>query len=267
MLENEAMAVRSNRELWNNLARVHIHSRFYDVPSFLKGKSSLNPIDLQVLGDVRGKSVLHLQCHFGMDTLSVARMGAVATGVDFSDVAIKKARELNDTLGLDAKFIISDVNQLDNSLDETFDIVYASFGVIGWHSDLGKWARIVSRFMKRNGRLCFAEFHPVLWMLSDDHSKVGYSYFKSDPIVEENAKSYADPKSKNLGTSYCWNHGLGELFGALENHGLTIKNFKEYDYSPYSTFQDEVEKGGKYYIKGFEHMLPLAYSLNAIKER
>ncbi len=266
MLANQAMALRSNRELWNNLAKVHMHSKFYDVPGFLKGKSSLNPIDLEVLGDVRGKSVLHLQCHFGLDTLSVARMGAKATGVDFSDVAIKKARELNDILRLDARFIVSDVNQLDKLLDETFDIVYASFGVIGWHSDLGKWARIVSRFMKRKGRLCFAEFHPVLWMLSDDHSKVGYSYFKSDPIVEE-MKSYAVPGSKKQGTSHCWNHSLGELFGALESHGLTIHNFKEYDYLPYRTFQDAVKKGGKYYIKGLERMLPLAYSLTAIKQK
>ncbi|WP_202796874.1 class I SAM-dependent methyltransferase [Pedosphaera parvula] len=258
--------MRSNRELWNNLARVHFHSKFYDVPGFLKGKSSLNPIDLQVLGDVRGKSVLHLQCHFGKDTLSLARMGAVVTGVDFSEVAIEKARELKEASRLDARFIHCDVNHLDESLDKKFDIVYASFGVIGWHSDLGNWARIVSRFMKKKGKFCFAEFHPVLWMLSDDHSKIEYSYFKSDPIVGENEKSYADPESKNLGTSHCWNHSLGELFGALESHGLIIKDFKEYDFSPYATFPDAIEKNGRYYIKGLEHKLPLTYSLTAIKK-
>lgn len=258
--------VRSNRELWNNLARVHFHSKFYDVPGFLKGKSSLNPLDLQVLGEVRGKSVLHLQCHFGLDTLSLARMGAVATGVDFSDVAIEKARELNETSRLDAKFINCDVNQLDKHLDKKFDIVYASFGTIGWHSDLGNLARIVSHFMKKKSKFCFAEFHPVRWMLSDDHSKVAYSYFKSDPIIQENEKSYADPESKNLGTSCCWNHSLGELFGALESHGLIIQNFQEYDFSPYAAFPDAIEKSGRYYIKGFEHMLPLAYSLTASKK-
>jgi hypothetical protein len=128
-----------------------------------------------------------------------------------------------------------------------------------------KWAWIVSRFLKKEGRFCFAEFHPALWMLSDDHSKIAYSYFKSGPIIGENEKSYADPNATGLGTSYCWNHSLAEFFQALESHGLTIKNFKEYDYSPYRCFQDATEKDGRYYIKGLEHMLPLAYSLTAMK--
>ncbi|MBC8003184.1 MAG: class I SAM-dependent methyltransferase [Opitutaceae bacterium] len=257
--------VRSNQELWDNLTRVHVDSPFYDVPGFLKGKSSLTQIELDLLGDVRGKSVLHLQCHFGLDTLSLARLGASITGVDFSSVALKTARELNDRLQLDARFIQSDVNQLDSSLEGGFDIIFASFGVIGWHADLGEWARIVSRFMNKTGRFCFAEFHPVLWMLSDDHSKIKHSYFRADPIVEENAKSYADPGAGSLGTSYCWNHSLGELFQALESQGLTIKNFKEYDYSPYRSFSGSTAEDGRYYIKGLEHMLPLTYSLTAIK--
>jgi len=99
----------------------------------------------------------------------------------------------------------------------------------------------------------------------DDHSIIAYSYFQSDPIIGENEKSYANPDATGLGTSYCWNHSLGELFQALESQGLTIKNFKEYDYSPYRAFQDATEKAGRYYIKGLEHKLPLAYSLTAIK--
>jgi SAM-dependent methyltransferase len=265
MFENETKEVRSNRELWDNLARVHVGSQFYDVPSFLKGKSSLGSIELDQLGDVRGKSILHLQCHFGLDTLSLARLGASVTGVDFSEVAIENARELNNRLGLDAKFVQADVNQLDKALEGEFDIVYASFGVIGWHSDLVKWARIAAHFLKKDGKFCFAEFHPVLWMFSDDHSKVAYSYFKSDPIISENEKSYANRDVARMGTSYCWNHSLGEFFHALESHGLKIKNFKEYDYSPYGFFQDATEEDGRYYIKGLEHMLPLAYALTATR--
>jgi SAM-dependent methyltransferase len=265
MSEIEAKEIRSNRELWDNLAKAHVDSPFYDVPGFLKGRSSLTPIERDLLGDVRGTSVLHLQCHFGLDTLSLARLGASVTGVDFSEVAIRHARGLNDRLGLGARFVRSDVNRLDECLEGEFDIVFASFGVIGWHSDLGKWARVVSRFLKTGGRFCFAEYHPVLWMLSDDHSRMAYSYFRSETIVGVNEKSYADPDAVNLGTSYCWNHGLGEVFQALEGHGLTVRNFKEYDYSPHRFFSDVTEKDGRYYIKGLEHVLPLAYSLTAIK--
>lgn len=265
MLEREPKEIRSNRELWNNRAKIHVDSPFYDVPGFIKGRSTLNQIDLDLLGDVRGKSILHLQCHFGLDTLSLARLGASVTGVDFSEVGIAKARELNDQLQLNARFIQCDVNHLDQHLEGEYDIVYASFGVIGWHSDLVRWTQIVARFLRKGGRFCFAEFHPVLWMLSDDHSKIAYSYFRSDPIICENEKSYANPNATGLGTSYCWNHSLGEFFQALESHGLTIRDFKEYDYSPYRIFPDATEKNGRYYIKNLEHMLPLVYSLTASK--
>ncbi|MDB6109693.1 MAG: Methyltransferase type 11 [Pedosphaera sp.] len=262
---DETTATRSNRELWNNLAKAHVDSPFYDVPGFLKGRSSLGEIEMDLLGEIRGKSILHLQCHFGQDTLSLARLGASVTGVDFSPAAIETARELNHRLQLNARFIQSNVNELDEALGGEFDIVYASFGVTGWHSDLSKWAGIVSHFMKKTGKFCFAEFHPVLWMLSDDHSKFAYSHFKSNPIIEESKGSYADASDASHGTSCCWNHSLGEIFQVLEGSGLTIRNFKEYDYSPYRIFRDATEKNGRYYIQGLEHMLPLVYSLTAIK--
>ena len=262
---NESLETRSNRELWDKLAEVHVGSSFYDVPGFLAGASALNEIELAMLGDARGKSVLHLQCHFGLGTLSLARMGAVVTGVDFSTVAIQKARDLNDQLGLQARFITCDVNDLDQHLDDKFDIVFASFGVIGWHADLDRWARIVSHFMKPEGKFFFAEFHPVWWMLGDDHTRVAYSYFKSDVIIEENQKSYADPEGPVLGTSYGWNHSLGEVFQVLESQGLTIKAFKEYDYSPYPSFPNAVAKAGRYYAPTLEHLLPMVYSLTALR--
>lgn len=260
---DDATGIRFNQELWDNLVKVHVNSEFYDVPSFLKGKCSLDEIQLELLEDVKGRSVLHLQCHFGQDTLSLARMGACVTGVDFSRVAIETARDFNDRLQLNAKFVHSDVNQLDKFLEGEFNIVYASYGVIGWHSDLEKWARIVSHFMKRGGRFCFAEFHPILWMLNDDHSTIAYSYFKSNPIINEGQKSYAEPEAGHLGTSYCWNHSLSELLQAIETHGLIVRKFKEYDYMPFRMFQDVTEKNGRYYVRGLEHKLPLVYSFVA----
>ena len=259
------MEAKSNRELWDNLAKVHVGSTFYDVPGFLEGRTALSAIELEMLGEVRGKSVLHLQCHFGLGTLSLARLGAVATGVDFSGVAIENARRLNKQLGMDALFVECDVNRLEEHLKTEFDLVLASFGVIGWHADLAPWARTVSQFLRPGGRLCFAEFHPVLWMLSDDHTRLLHSYFRTEAIVEENAGSYADPAAGALGTAYCWNHSLGEVFAALESHGLLVRDFKEYDFSPFPCFQDATGTEGRHYIKGHEHKLPLAYSLTACK--
>jgi SAM-dependent methyltransferase len=255
----------SNKELWNNLAKVHIDSNFYDLAGFLKGESSLSPIELNLVGRVEGRSLLHVQCHFELDTLSLARMGAAVTGVDFSEVALEKARELNELLGLKAKFVVCDVNNLDEYLEGKFDVVFASFGVLGWHSDLDKWSAIVSHFLKEDGTFYLAEFHPVLWMLNDNQSAIEHSYFKKAPIIESNQKSYAVPKAGSMGTSYCWNHSLGEVFGALEAAGLNIFDFREYDYSPCNIFANGIESDGKYYIKGLEGIVPLAFSLSARK--
>jgi SAM-dependent methyltransferase len=257
---------KANRDLWNCFAKINVNSSFYDVETFVKGRSSLSTIESDLLGDVAGRSILHLQCHFGMDTLSLARMGAEVTGVDFSEVAIEKARDLNQFMELRAKFLTCDVNVLDQHLEGKFDIVFASFGVIGWHSDLERWALIASHFMKESGRFCLAEFHPVLWMLDDNQTKIEHSYFKKGPIVGVDEKSYADRQAGGQGTSYCWNHSLGELFGALESAGLNIFGFKEYDYSPYDCFSNGVGTAGKHYIQGFEGIVPLAYSLSAKKQ-
>jgi SAM-dependent methyltransferase len=258
---------RANKELWNNLANAHINSQFYDVKGFLQGRSSLSAIALDLVGPVETKSVLHLQCHFGMDTLSLARMGAEVTGVDFSETAIEKAGKLNDLLGLKAKFVVCDVNTLDVHLQGKFDLVFTSFGVLGWLSDLERWAFIVSHFLKEGGAFCLAEFHPVLWMLNDHQSGIEHSYFKKAPIVTPDQKSYAVPEAGGMGASYRWNHSLGEVFGALEAAGLNIFDFKEYDYSPCNIFAQGVETGGKHYIKGLEGIVPLVYSLRARKRK
>ena len=151
-----------NKSLWNGKTAIHVKSDFYDVESFKKGKSSLNFIELEALGDVKGKSILHLQCHFGLDTLSWARLGANVTGVDFSDKAIDYARSLNSELGLNAKFILSNVYDLKNNLDEKFDIVFTSYGTIGRLPDLNRWADVVSHFLKPGGTFFMVEFRNVV---------------------------------------------------------------------------------------------------------
>jgi SAM-dependent methyltransferase len=253
----------ANKRLWNHLTEIHIVSRFYDLKGFIKGRSGLNAIELALLGNVAGKTVLHLQCHFGLGTLALARMGARVVGVDFSEVAIQKARELNGVLNLKAGFVLSEIETLGTHLEGKFDIVFASFGVLGWHSDLNKWASVAAHFLKRHGKLCLAEFHPILWMLNDDQSAIKYSYFKKGAICTKEQKSYAASSASPVGTSYCWNHSLGETIAALEAAGLVVSSFREYDYSPYNIFADGIGKNDEYYIKGFKGIIPLVYSLCA----
>ena len=171
----------NNRQSWNELTAFHADSSFYDVASFKKGKSSLKHIEIDELGDIKGKKILHLQCHFGMDTLSLARQGAIVVGVDISDTSIQKAIELSDELKIPAKFIRSNVYEIENILEETFDIVYTSYGAINWLNDLDKWAKIISRCLKPNGVFYMVEFHPFIYTL-DDKSEIVNSYFKSKQI-------------------------------------------------------------------------------------
>ena len=122
----------ANKASWNTRTEVHFDSEFYDNDGFVKGNTSLNTIELDLLGDVTGKSILHLQCHFGQDTLSLNRMGAQVTGVDLSDKAIEKANELKEKTGTEAEFICCDVYSLPDHLEKRFDYVYTSYGTIGW---------------------------------------------------------------------------------------------------------------------------------------
>jgi 2-polyprenyl-3-methyl-5-hydroxy-6-metoxy-1,4-benzoquinol methylase len=227
-----------NKDAWNKRTDVHVASSFYDLTGFLKGDSSLQATESGLLGDLQGKSVLHLQCHFGMDSLSMARMGAHVTGVDLSDKAIEKARELNGTLGLDARFVCCDLYDLDQYLDEQFDIVFTTYGTIGWLPDLEKWGALIQRFLKPAGTFVFVEFHPVMWMFDNQLAKIEYSYFNREAIVEESTGTYTDRNAPIEYTEVSWNHSLDEVFSALLQHGISIEQFREYDFSHYNCFSN-----------------------------
>lgn len=255
-----------NKASWNTRVDVHLDSAFYDVSGFVDGKTSLNEIELNMLGDVKGKRILHLQCHFGQDTLSLARMGAHATGVDLSDKAIDAARDLAIKIGQESTFICCDIYDLPEHLNDTFDIVFTSYGTIGWFPDLEKWAAIISKYLKRGGFFVIADFHPVVWMFDNDFEKVGYNYFKDEPIVETEAGTYADTSSEVEITSVTWNHSLSEIMTCLMDQDLVIKEFKEFDYSPYSCFKnvDEFEPG-KFRVKHMGNKIPMVYAIKAVK--
>ncbi len=258
--------ITMNKDAWNKRTQAHINTAFYDTAGFLAGKNMLNDIELQLLGDLKGKKVLHLQCHFGLDTLSLARLGASVTGIDLSNEAIDKAKELAEETKLDARFICCNIYDLKNVLDDQFDIVFTSYGTIGWLPDLNRWADIVAHYIKPGGKFVFAEFHPFVWMWNDELTEITYSYFNVAPIVETQSGTYAD-KEAPITASYCtWNHPLQDVFSALLNNGLVISAFKEYDYSPYDCLGGLVkESEGIYRHHTMRDKMPMVYSLVANK--
>ncbi|MBS1635091.1 MAG: methyltransferase domain-containing protein [Bacteroidetes bacterium] len=265
-MENDRNYLIKNKEAWNLRTAVHVGSRFYDMPAFMSGATSLQSIELDMLGSVAGKKILHLQCHFGQDSLSLARMGARVTGIDLSDVAIEKARELNHELKLDAEFICCDVYSLPENLNVQFDIVFTTYGTIGWLPDMDRWASVVSHFLKPGGELVFVEFHPVVWMFDEGFRQIDYNYFNEKPIEETSSGTYTDPDAPLRYETVSWNHSLSEVMQALIRQGLNIRQFKEYDYSPYNCFQNMVEVAEhRFRIKHIGNKMPMVYSILAVK--
>jgi ubiquinone/menaquinone biosynthesis C-methylase UbiE len=266
-LNPEQDYIEINRQSWNNRIDVHLNSEFYNLDGFLKGNSSLNDIELNLLGDITGKSILHLQCHFGQDSISLGRLGANVTGIDLSDKAIESAVRIALETNTNTKFICCDLYELPNYLDEQFDIVYTSYGTIGWLPDLDKWAQIVSRYLKPGGQFVFVEFHPVVWMFDDNFEGVGYRYFNSGAILETESGTYAD-KNADITQSYVmWNHGIAEVVNSLIRNGLELQSLDEFDYSPHNCFNKAIEvEPKKFRIKHLDDKIPMVYSIKALKK-
>ena len=257
----------ANKELWNQRTAIHKDSSFYDVVGFKAGKNVLTPIELNEVGDVKGKKMLHLQCHFGLDSLNWERMGADVTGIDLSDEAIKEAKKLNDELKMKAKFICCNVYDLKNYLDDKFDIIFTSYGVIGWLPDLDKWAEIISFYLKPGGIFYLAEFHPVVWMFDEEFTHVKYNYNNSEVIVTDSQGTYTDRYADIKAQEYSWNHSLSEVLNALISRGLQVEQFNEFMYSPYPCFNNIVQgEDGNWRIKGMEGKIPMVYSIKALKQ-
>jgi 2-polyprenyl-3-methyl-5-hydroxy-6-metoxy-1,4-benzoquinol methylase len=251
-----------NRSTWNAKVPVHLSSTFYNLEAFKKGKCSLNEIELSLLPNLNGKEILQLQCHFGQDSLSMSRLGAAVTGVDFSDKAIETARLLANELKLEATFIESDIYTLPEKLDKAFDIVFTSYGTIGWLPDLNRWAAVVSKFLKPDGLFIMADFHPVVWMYDDNFEETSYGYFNRAAFVETISGTYAERNSDIVNETVNWNHPVSDILNSLVNNGISIDQFNEFDYSPYNCFNHTIEiEAGKFQIKGKEGKIPMVYSI------
>ena len=256
----------ANKKAWNNKTLFHIKSDFYDVEGFKKGKSSLRHIELEELGDVKNKSMLHLQCHFGLDSLSWAKLGAKVTAVDFSEESIKAARKLNDELNLNVKFIHSNIYDITDNLEEKYDIVFTSYGVIGWLPDLKKWGKIISHYLKPGGTFYMVEFHTMLWMFNDEFEQIKYSYFNKGVIEDDIRGTYADKEAPLFQKEYGWNHPLSEVVNSLIENKLQIEFIHEFPFSVYNVFQNTVQgKDGWWRIKGLEDIIPMMFSIKAKK--
>ncbi|OLS31179.1 MAG: Ubiquinone biosynthesis O-methyltransferase [Candidatus Heimdallarchaeota archaeon AB_125] len=264
--------MKANLAKWNEACKIHAKSSDYDMEGFLKGNNSLHEIELESLGNVKDKTLLHLQCQFGMDTLSWARLGARVTGVDFSDKSINLANELNEHLNLPAKFICSNIYDLPEVLDEEFDIVFTSYGVLCWLPDIEKWASIVSRYLKRGGTFFIAEFHPFLWIFDDENpEKLEYKYpyfYGEEPLHYKTEYTYTEQEEmiENV-DNYNWQHTFSKIITSLIEAGLKIQEVKEYPFTFFPQYQF-MEKEGRdiWTFKDNKYNLPMVFSIKAIKE-
>lgn len=256
-----------NQSLWDQKTPIHASSDFYDLEGFKQGKESLNNIELEALLPVAGKSLLHLQCHFGQDTLSWARKGAKVTGIDLSPKSIELAQSLAGELALEARFIQTNIFDIREVLDEQFDIVFTSYGVLGWLPDLEAWAQIVYDFLKPGGTFFIVEFHPVLYMFDFGTQELAYHYFNIDGAQEETVTgTYAVPEAGTQHQEVFWQHSLDEVLQPLLNQGLQLSRFKEYDYSPYNCFENMQEREAGKFVFGKEQVRwPHLFSLQMKK--
>ena len=240
-----------NRTNWDKRVQLHTASdgSVYDLAAFKRHRNCLDPITRAELGEVRGLKTLHLQCHFGMDTLSLAHLGAEVTGVDFSPAAVGKARQLSDELDLPARFVERDVYGLPEVLHEQFDLVFTTWGVLTWLPDLGRWADTVRAMLRPGGRLFLLETHPTLYLLDFDTHRMAFDYFsRTEPYYEEHTGSYANTESPELIQEYFWQHSLSEILTPLLERGLSVRRFKEYDFLPYNCFPNLRERAEGEYV-------------------
>ncbi len=258
----------ANRANWNARTPVHAASALYDVEGFKKGRITLTEIERREVGSVSGKTLLHLQCHFGMDTISWSRLGAKATGVDFSDASISLARALNEEVGSDARFIRSDIYDLPDALDEEFDIVFTSFGVLCWLPDLGEWASVVHRFVRPGGMFYILDGHPVMGIFEESDSGemlTEYRYFHDELSFPCTEQTYTGDDLR-AGPVYEWQHSLGEIVTALTEAGLTIEYLHEFSLSAYHAFPSMTKRDdGWWRFPERNDSFPQLFSIKAVK--
>jgi SAM-dependent methyltransferase len=266
-----------NRANWDERAPVHAASAFYGLDQFVDDPTALSPIvqfDVPRLGDLHGLRGAHLQCHIGTDTLSLSRLGARMTGLDFSSASVAEARKLAERIGDSTDFVESDVYAAVDVLGaEQFDLVFTGIGALCWLPDIQRWADVVAALLKPGGRLFLREGHPMLWAIDEKHTDrlvVDYPYFETtDPIVFEDQGTYVQTENTfQHTTTHSWNHGLGEIVTALLDRGLTLTQLVEHDSVPWEALPGVMEQAGElkeWRLAERRERLAMSYTLQAHK--
>jgi len=272
MLQEQFAANRAN---WDEAVGIHLAAKSYDLTALRSGRGQLHPIEEAEVGPVGGKRVLHLQCHFGRDTLILAQRGAEVVGLDFSEAAIVAARRLAEEIGLAARsrFVLANVYEASKSIPEpaSFDLVYVTWGALCWLPDIGAWARTVAHFLRPGGSLYLAEGHPSALVFDDrtrapDAALPGWfiSYFDREALELDDPTDYADPHARMQNErTFSWMHPLGDTISALIRAGLSLDWLHEHDSVPWRMFECLVQGVDGMYRWPGKPWLPLAFSLRA----
>lgn len=262
-----------NLDNWNERTGIHASSKFYDLAGFIADPKRITRVvefDLPDLGDIKGKSLLHLQCHIGTDTLSLARLGADVTGVDFSPEAIAAARKLSVDSATPGRFEVAELYDTPEVISEQFEVVYTGVGALTWLPDIAAWGKVVSAMLKPGGTFFIRDFHPMLWTLDDDSTAdkliVTHPYFETEAIRFEGEYTYSDGEKLSNKVNFEWNHGLGEIVMALIDNGLQIELLREHRISEGRNISALVSDGdGRWKLPRGEDRLPMMYTIRAVK--
>lgn len=267
-----------NRATWDERAPAHAESPDYDLAEFVADPSFLSRVvqfDLPRLGDIRGLRGVHLQCHIGTDTISLARLGARMTGVDFSPAALAEARKLAERTNAHVDFVESEIKDAVQKLGrQSFELVYTGIGALCWLPSVKAWGEIVSELLVPGGRLFLREGHPMLWSLEDERADdllvVRYPYFETDePLVFEDPGTYVETTASfqhNL--THSWNHGLGEIVTALLDARMEVTMLEEHDSVPWNALPGQMEQVGElreWRLIDRPLRVPHTYTLQAVK--
>lgn len=255
--------IANNRDAWDLRTGIHVGSPFYDVEGFRAGACTLKPPELSLLPDVDGSRLLHLQCHFGLDTLSWARRGAKVTGVDFSPEALDVARRLGCETGLRAEFVEADVQTLGDRFAGRFDVVVATYGVLCWLGDLDGWARGIMASLRPGGRFVLVEFHPILDVLCDGIASGHRDYFANGSLVSHGTGTYTDRDAPIAYVEERWQHPVGEVVTALAQAGLHITGVEEFAGCSYPIAATlDTRREGLWYPAENEGRIPWMYAVS-----
>lgn len=273
---NESFDV--NRANWNERADLHAASPDYQVEQFVSQPEHLSEVvrfDLPRLGDIAGLRAVHLQCHIGTDTVSLARLGARVCGLDFSPASLAQARRLAERCGAAIDYVEASVYDAASVLPtESFDLVYTGIGALNWLPRIDGWARNMAALLKPGGRLFLREGHPLLFALDEDCQDqlvIGFPYFEhTEPTVWQDERTYVETDQLlSASITHEWNHGLGEIITALLRHGMQLSALEEHDSIPWEALPGQMALGadGEWRLCSGRERVPLSYTLQAIKRR